>query len=306
MDSLSDIIRGRRKLEEQSYFSDTGYPMIRSLDDNNKYGGKIPLFVDTVPRGDGNADNNRKISDIRFNKCPPIVETGNVTHAFPLLPSDYPIAEPKASVLRTETKADSVITPDDYQVFGATPEEWMFFLKPPSFPLRYANAPYWKELRLVIHAQLARRNGDDPSTISRWPDLWSDFDLEDIAKAVNAEYPASLQQQLIIQVFSQGGLEMDRNITQFRSVVDFVGTQVRIAALNTWSFEAVAPVTFMLKWTVGMPRPEEMAWLIATGQYGVNDGVPPDIIDSLASMNLTNATSFTAYEYVPSLNLRYG
>ena len=92
---------------------------------------------------------------------------------------------------------------------------------------------------------------------------------------------------------------MDRNITQFRSVVDFVGTQVRIAALNTWSIEAVAPINFMIKWAVGMPRPEEMAWLIASRQYGVKDGVPEDIIDSLVGMNLAHAAEFTACIYVP-------
>jgi hypothetical protein len=253
--------------------------------------------------------------DIRFNKCPPIVE-GSETNArryaesrnyvngvhkdvFPLLPSDYPIAAAKAILLKTETFADSVVTSDDYQVFRATPEEWMTLLKPPSYPSDDAIAPFWNELRHVIRAQIARRNGDDPATLSRWPDLWSDFDLEDIAKAVKGEYPASLQQQLIVQLFSQGEMEMDRNMTQFRSMVDFVGTQIRIAALNTWAIDAVAPITFMLKWAVGMPRPEEMAWLIASGQYEVNDGVPPDIIESLAGMNLNSATDFTAYEYVP-------
>jgi hypothetical protein len=82
----------------------------------------------------------------------------------------------------------------------------------------------------------------------------------------------------------------------FRSAVDYVGTQVRIAALNTWTVEAVGPVNFMLKWAMGVPRPEEMAWLIASGAFTTDDGVPQDIIDDLKSMNLKHAADFTAYE----------
>lgn len=258
-----------------------------------KFGGKVPVS--------GYTSGQLVIADIRFNKCPPIEETNLMNNTrfhkdlYPLLPADYPVAGTKAAILKHETMADSVVTLDDYQLYGSTPDEWMAMVKPPSFPISYVYAPYWEELRVVIHAQIARRNGDDPSTLSRWPDLWADFTLEDIAQAVNAEYPASLQQALISQVFSQGGLKMQKELTQFRSEVDFVGTQVRIAALNTWAFEAVAPVIFMLKWTIGMPRPEEMAWLIASGQYGLDDGVPQDIIDAIVGMNLTNATEFTAY-----------
>lgn len=45
-----------------------------------------------------------------------------------------------------------------------------------------------------------------------------------------------------------------------------------------------------------MPRPEEMAWLIASDQLTVADGVPQDIVDSLHAMNLQSAADFTAYE----------
>jgi hypothetical protein len=287
-----------------------------ATNDNIDYQYQSDEGDEAVPTIDGGygGTNSRFLMDIRFNKCPPIIDrhetnawrytesrdylNGVHTSIFPLMASDYPIADPKATILKRETLADSVISPGDYQLFGATPDTWMTLVKPPTYPSGDTNAPYWNELRQVIRVQIARRNGDDPFTISRWPDLWSDFDLKDIAKAVDREYPASLQQQLILQVFSQGGLKMDGNMVEFRSMVDFVGTQVRIAALNTWAVEAIAPITFMLKWAVGMPRPEEMAWLIASRQYGVKDGVPEDIIDSLVGMDLTHAGEFTAYMYV--------
>jgi hypothetical protein len=45
-----------------------------------------------------------------------------------------------------------------------------------------------------------------------------------------------------------------------------------------------------------MPRPEEMAWLIASDAFTSADGVPQDIVDDLQSMNLKHAADFTAYE----------
>ena len=83
----------------------------------------------------------------------------------------------------------------------------------------------------------------------------------------------------------------------FRSAVDFVGTQLRMASLNTWATEAVGPINFLLKWSMGVPRPEEMAWLIASGEFTTEeDGVPEDIVNDLKSMNLQHAADFTAYE----------
>jgi hypothetical protein len=47
----------------------------------------------------------------------------------------------------------------------------------------------------------------------------------------------------------------------------------------------------------GMPRPEEMAWLIASRQLTTtDDSVPQDIVADIKSMNLQNAHDFTAYD----------
>ncbi|KAG7370516.1 hypothetical protein IV203_019086 [Nitzschia inconspicua] len=248
----------------------------------------------------------RSLDEIRFNKCPPADPSfhteskdyvpGVHKGIYPLLPVDYPLPAAKAAVLKTQTLGDSVIVPGDHQLFGALPDEWLSRVKPPTYPQADPNAPFWRELRSVIRSQKKRRSSDPPSDLSRWPDTWSSFDLEDIAAAVDAEYPASLQQSLIMQTFADGGFQMDKSIVEFRSVRDFIGNQVRIAALNTWAFDVVAPISFMLKWHTGVPRPEEMAWLIGSGQYGIDDGVPQDIVDDLVAMNLTKAEDFTAYK----------
>jgi len=43
------------------------------------------------------------------------------------------------------------------------------------------------------------------------------------------------------------GIELYDNMKAFRSHDDFVGKQVRIADINTWTCHAVAAVNFMLK-----------------------------------------------------------
>jgi hypothetical protein len=88
---------------------------------------------------------------------------------------------------------------------------------------------------------------------------------------------------------------LDYEILPFRSRNDFIGTNVRIAALNTWSIGAVAAVSFAAKWHVGRIRAEEIAWLIAKGDISEKDGANPNVVNLIKSMNLTNATSFTHY-----------
>jgi hypothetical protein len=120
--------------------------------------------------------------------------------------------------------------------------------------------------------------------------------LTDVADAVKGEYPGFHQQTIIGQMFKDG-IEMHRDMSPFRSVVDFVGTEVRMASINMWSIEAVAAIDFMLKWNVGMPRPEEVVWLIANDAFTTEtDNVPADIVTLIKSMNLQHAAEFTAYE----------
>ena len=71
---------------------------------------------------------------------------------------------------------------------------------------------------------------------------------------------------------------------------------IRLADLNTWAIGAVAPTNFHLKWFVGRPRLEELAYKIAEGELTANDGVPQDIISKIESMDLNSATAFTAYD----------
>jgi CBS domain containing-hemolysin-like protein len=50
---------------------------------------------------------------------------------------------------------------------------------------------------------------------------------------------------------------------------------------------------------VGLPRPEEVAFKIASGQ--ITSGPPAALVEEIKALNLTNATSFTAYPEGPRL-----
>jgi hypothetical protein len=152
---------------------------------------------------------------------------------FPLMPADYPVHGDKAKILKRETFADSVMTADDFQLNGATAEQYGSQLKPPVFPGSNPGNPYWEQLRKVVQVQIVRRNLGDPNTLNRWPDLWEGYNLDEIAKFVQNEFPASIQQGLIRKLLVDG-IRINYDVMPFRSINDFVGLQVRIAAINTW------------------------------------------------------------------------
>jgi hypothetical protein len=71
---------------------------------------------------------------------------------------------------------------------------------------------------------------------------------------------------------------------------------IGLAGLNTWATGAVAPTNFHLKWYVGRPRPEEVAYKIAEGKLTADYGVLQAIISKIDWTELNNATAFTAYD----------
>ena len=148
---------------------------------------------------------------------------------------------------------------------------------------------------VVAKVQLDLRGlPSNANDLIRFPDLWSTLDIHQIAQAVHDEYPGYNQEKLLEWLWSEG-VQIDTDILPFRSNLDFIGLQVRLADLNTWEIGAVAPINFNIKWTAGRARPEEVSWKIASGELGVADGVPADIVADVQSMNLAKAEDFTAY-----------
>jgi len=231
--------------------------------------------------------------NIRFNKIKYLDSPPEELH--PLVADDFPMEGKEATILKNDALAASVVTADDYEIRTKRADFYISVIGGvPTMPTSDPANDYWKDLREVVDVQLQRRANVDPSVISTWPDLWQDKDIHEIAEAVHDEYPGFLQQQLITWLW-QNKSKLDYNILPYRSRLDFIGTQVRLADLNTWAIGAVAPINFHIKWCVGRARPEEVAYKIATGELTEDDGVPIDIVEKIQSMNLTNATQFTAY-----------
>ena len=255
------------------------------------------------------------LRDIRFNKLPPNEEENRLqsedyVHGvhrdiYPMVPNDYPFTgndiTKLSDLVRNETYADSVVLPGDIELKeDDTAEKWLVYLPDPIYP-GDTEGKYWGELQRVVDAQMKRRRGELPSDLSTWPKIWEEFDLADIAEAVSSEYPV-LHQQTFIKTVFKDGIEMLQNSQPFRSKRDFVGTEIRVADINTWTFHAVAPINFMLKWHFGMPRPEEMAWLISSGKLtSADDGIPEDIVGNVKSHELREIRTYARSIVIDSL-----
>jgi hypothetical protein len=148
----------------------------------------------------------------------------------------------------------------------------------------------------VLEIQEARISGTvTPADLMVFPDIWTGKSLDDVVDAVHDEYPASHHVELMKTFFGQG-LELDYNILPFRSNRDFIGLEVRMADLVTWAFAAVAPTNFLMKWSVGRPRPEEIAIQITDDDITELDGVPAGVVIAVKAMGLTRAENFTHYD----------
>ena len=228
--------------------------------------------------------------NIRFNKItyPDGVPQGL---ELPLTMEDYPIAGETAQLLRSQSLADAVVLQDDFDMRGKDPARYVEALGgPPTYPNQDPNNPFWDDLEAVVDYQILRRaNGTPPFTL---PVLWEGYNMSAIAEAVHNKYPGGHQAALLGWLYKDA-LEVDYNVMPFRSNRDIVSLQFRFAYLNTWAIECVGAVNFCIKWSYGRPRPEEVAYQIATGE--LEQGAPDDLKSKILSMNLENATTFTAY-----------
>jgi hypothetical protein len=148
-------------------------------------------------------------------------------------------------------------------------------------------------------------------------------ELDEAAEAVHGENPASHHVELVKTLFGEG-VRIDHGILPFRTQRDFVGLEVCISKMMTWAFAAVvsesmhdscalcqssplthslthpppssptqAPTNFLMKWSVGLPRPEEIPMQIQNNMITEADGVPGDAIAAVKAMGLTSTEDFT-------------
>jgi len=273
------------------------------------------------------ADPNDELKDESIKNFYP--NGGVHKDVFPLVNSDYPLQRENLSLVKKQTTSDSVVARADIQLKGdlddyfqngmvtEDPETWAVIT-----PLYPSDEAFWNGMREVVAARGVRgqmlylqKDGSSP-----WPDLWYSsknrnlspwpkpnddekmLSLDDVAQSVRGEFSNYHQQVLLINLANDKvdkvGLASDIG-SEVRSVKDFIGMQVRMAAINAWSFETVGPINFFLKWYFGVPRPEEVAWLVTTKKITVDDNVflkgYADVIRNILAMDLKDATDFTAY-----------
>jgi len=157
---------------------------------------------------------------------------------FELKAPDYPLSDEMAHTLSYESNAYSVVTKNDFRMEGHDVEHYIAAAGGyPPRPSPDPDAPYWPELKEVTQRQLDRRDGKlPPVSILNPPKLWKSFNVTEVAEAVHDEYPGTHQGNMInSMIVSEEGLKLDYDILPFRCREDFIGTEVRLAALNTWS-----------------------------------------------------------------------
>lgn len=168
---------------------------------------------------------------------------------------NFPLDEDMAYKLSHYSTVQSLVMPDDYEVKEVCIEHYIDAVGGyPVFPERNPDSPFWQELQEVVNAQKMRIQGRIPSFFVL-PDTWKGYTADQVADAVHNEYPGFNHIFLIESLFAEG-LEIDHTCTPFRSKYDFIGEQVRLSTLNTWSVGVVSAVNFAVKFYVGQPRPE--------------------------------------------------
>ena len=214
---------------------------------------------------------------IRFNKF-------EMTNAYGERPvhltwKNYPLDEDMVYKLSHYSTIASLVMLDDYEVEDICIEHYIDKIGGyPSFPSHNPRSPFWRDFGEVVEAQKLRLRGQIPSFFVL-PDLWQGWTAAQVAEAVHSEvsfvitwfehnhvefvcthvllfqFPGTNHVEMI-KSFLAEGLEMDHTCTAFRSKYDYIGEDVRLAALNTWSIGVVAPINFAIKHHVGRPRPE--------------------------------------------------
>lgn len=244
--------------------------------------------------GGGGGTKPLETDEIRFNKFYfPSYALGPKGFK-PLKKADYPLTGYVNNTLRISS-AESVITPDDWEVVYNVPDMIDKIGGLPPHPEANEYAKFWDLLREVIYVQEVRRN-NPKANLMMLPDNWKGHDLNKIAENVHNEYPGTHQSLLIADILSGkwGPIKIDTSIIPQRTGVPFLRKEFMLATMNTWVLSVVGPHNFAAKWYAGRARPEEVVWAIKKGR--IYEGVPADIKLKINHLRMSSAKNFTAYK----------
>lgn len=149
--------------------------------------------------------------------------------------SSYPMSLEVSTMLRFYSNAYSVVTDNDFEMRNHDVTHYIEKVGGyPPRPSKDPQDPYWQQFRYVAETQLLRRDDQLPDD---WypPDLWKGLSAYEVAELVHDEYPGQNQAKLLEYFFVYDRIELDYDILPFRCIDDFIGMEVRLAALNTWA-----------------------------------------------------------------------
>ena len=230
---------------------------------------------------------------IRFSKVlvDPRYNTSDIN--LPLTSKHYPIDTRTFRWLRNAIASTVLIPQVCRECYWAVADLVNMAGGYPSHPSTEETNPFWGELAYVVEIQKLRRQNVDPKTIMPLPDAWADYTIEQVAEAVHDEILGIYHLGLLSEWNKAKSIKIDRRVIPYISNVDFLRSMVMLSELVTWAIASVGPSNFLLKWSVGMARPEEMAYKIATG--AITAGPPAKLVEDIKALNMSFATNLTAY-----------
>ncbi|MEL7304992.1 MAG: hypothetical protein AAGJ56_04080 [Myxococcota bacterium] len=158
-------------------------------------------------------------------------------------------------------------------------------------PTHVGDKGFWPEFEPIVDLQLARRQGGAASEHFKTPKIFDGFSTEQAAQAVRADFPTKFPTDLVEQFLAEG-VRPDPKIIPQRSAAEFTRGPVGYGAIIGEMILNASPSCFAAKWSEGRARPEEVAWLIHTGQISA----PCSIREKVAQLGLKRPEDFTAYE----------
>jgi hypothetical protein len=230
---------------------------------------------------------------LRFSKVSTIPQYNLPLIDLPLTSKHYPITNATYQWLKY-TSGTSVMTFEQCYSCSWSMDSLLEVVGgSPFHPSENSSSPYWDELLHVAKIQRLRRKGIDPKIIMPLPDAWKDYSIHDVAEAVHDEFLGIHHIALLSKWKKEKVITMDASIVSPVSIVDFLRSMVLLGDMMMWAIAKVGPYNFALKWYVGLARPEEVAFQIASGSMTI--GPPKKVVRVIRALKLGNATQFTAY-----------
>jgi len=224
----------------------------------------------------------------------------------------FPLSEYDATFLRENSNSDSVMLPAE-GCSGVSFTELKKSLKkkgayPPTYP---EDKAFWGELREVAYAASERKKYEQnkkkgapdplPKVMKRITHLWNGkLDIVEVAEAVRAEFPGVYHRELITEWLTEDSLKRKSTLFQTNNPnTDFLRFEIMLSDMTGHAIRLVGPCDFSLKWDVGRPRPEEVAWKVKKNKLKVPVTKPKDdddLLKLIRDIDFNSATEFTAYD----------